>query len=175
MTPIFDGSGYVVGTDYANTFISDLSKFLDAAYSNNILVTLVLWNGAVELGPLLRGLLEDESKLQSYIDNVLRPTVDALKDKVALGSWEIVNEPEGSIVPNEVNGNPCFDTTPLANSGAGWTGDQVRMELWLRFINRQIAAIKDVDSKALATQGAWSELSQSDNIGNNARNYYKDL
>ena len=44
---------------------------------------------------------------------------------------------------------------------------------WLRFINRQIAAIKSVDSGAIATQGAWSERSQTDVCGD-CRNYFTD-
>ena len=174
MTPIFDKDGFVTTTDYAGTFIDDLAKFLDAAYANNILVVPVLWNGALEICPLLRGLLEDEAKLQSYIDNVLIPTVDALKDKVALAAWEIVNEPEGSIINHETNSRSCFDTTPLTESGVGWTNANIPMRLWLRFINRHIAAIKATDPKALATQGASSERSQTDNIGPIARNYFKD-
>ena len=174
MTPIFDQNGYVIGADWAGTFINDLSKYLDVAYDNNILVIPVLWNGAIELGEPLRGLLTVESKLQSYIDNVLVPLVSAVKDKVALGGWEIVNEPEGSVDNDVWDSNPCYDTTPLSGSGAGWTGEKIPMQTWLKFINRQIAAIKAEDPKALATQGAWSERSQSDNIGSGARNYFKD-
>ena len=161
MTPAFDGDGFVTGPDNAGTFINDLSKFLDVAYLHNILVIPVLWNGAIELTEPMRGILADEAKLDSYIQTVLIPTVNALKDKVALGAWEIVNEPEGSVLTPQSNSEPCFDTTPLTGSGAGWTGENVPMENWLRFINRQIAAIKVNDPKALATQGAWSEKSQS--------------
>lgn len=173
MTPIFDSNGFVTGPDNAGTFIDDLGKFLDVAYTHNILVIPVLWNGAIELGEELRGLLLDEDKLDSYIEKVLVPTVNALKDKVALGAWEIVNEPEGSVLTPQSHSEPCFDTTPLTGSGAGWTGEEIPMENWLRFINRQIAAIKMNDPKALATQGAWSEKSQTDNIPG-ARNYFKD-
>ena len=91
-TPNYDGNGYITGTDSQNTMISDLSKFLDAAYSYNILVFFVLWNGATNPYYRYNDLFFDESKLQSYIDNALTPMASALKDKVSLGGWEIMNE-----------------------------------------------------------------------------------
>lgn len=42
----------------------------------------------------------------------------------------------------------------------------------LRFINRQAAAIKEEDPKALVTIGSWAEQAQTDSFG--FRNYYKD-
>ena len=174
MTPLFDENGYVIGSDGYSTFISDLSNYLDLAQDNNILVIPVLWDGAIKLTESLMGLLTVESKLQSYIDNVLKPLVTALKDKVALGAWEIVNEPTGSVLIDASDSNHCYDTTPLSGSDAGWTNGNIPIQTWLKFINRQIAAIKAVDPKALATQGAWSELVQSDNIGSEARNYFSD-
>jgi mannan endo-1,4-beta-mannosidase len=46
----------------------------------------------------------------------------------ALGSWEIINEYEGSLRVPESNSNKCFDTNVLQNSGAGWTGVSIPME-----------------------------------------------
>ena len=37
----------------------------------------------------------DESKLTSFIDNMLIPMATALKDHKALLAWEIINEAEG--------------------------------------------------------------------------------
>ena len=37
----------------------------------------------------------DESKLTSFIDNMLVPMATALKDHIALLAWEIINEAEG--------------------------------------------------------------------------------
>ena len=70
----------------------------------------------------LRGLITDTSKLQTYIDNALIPWVRAVKDHPALGGWDIINEIEGFVIPGEHNSEPCFDTTILLRSGAGWAG-----------------------------------------------------
>jgi hypothetical protein len=81
-TPNFDGDGFVTAPDRTGDFINDLSQFLDVAQENNILVTLVFWNGATMPLPQLLDLFWDDSKLDSYINNVLVPTVAALKTKV---------------------------------------------------------------------------------------------
>jgi mannan endo-1,4-beta-mannosidase len=60
--------------------------------------------------------------------SVVQPLVRAVSNHRALGAWEIVNEPEGSVRVGESNGNPCFDTTAIASSGAGWTQLNIPME-----------------------------------------------
>ena len=71
----------------------------------------------------------------------LIPLVTHLKDKPALGGWDIINEPEGLVYPNRYDANPCFNTQPMGNNG-NWASTWIRMELILRFINLQAAAIK---------------------------------
>lgn len=51
--------------------------------------------------------------------------VKALGSHPALGAWEVLNEPEGSLKNNVGNSNPCLDTTPLATTGAGWNGNAI--------------------------------------------------
>ena len=68
--------------------------------------------------------------------------------------------------------DPCFDGTILQGTGAGWTGVYIEVYQMMRFINRQIGAIKREDPKALATIGSWSERSQTNNFG--FRDFYTD-
>ena len=57
--------------------------------------------------------------------------VAALGNHPALGAWEIMNEPEGSVYNNQASLNPCFDTTLLIYSGAGWAGTFIPMEKYI--------------------------------------------
>ena len=79
-------------------------------------------SGELSVCSRLHGLITDTSKLQSYVDRALVPWVRAVKDHPALGGWDIINEMEGFIQPGHHDSEPCFDTTFLAGSGAGWTG-----------------------------------------------------
>jgi len=169
--PQWDSNGYVIGTDSAGTLISDLRRYLWTAQNQGIIVTFCLWNGAVLRNTNTINLFYDTSKLQSFIDNALKPIVAALANETALASWEIINEPEGS-VKIESNAEPCFDTTPLLGSGAGWTGDNIPMKNILQFISAQTSAIHAADPKALVTVGSWSEKALTDQWS--YRNYYKD-
>lgn len=113
-------------------------------------------------------LFYDDAKLQSYIDNALTPMVQGLKDHPAIGAWEIMNEPEGSIAMSS-DSEPCYDTTHLDWTreapeirGPGWSGANLKYDLMLKFLNVQASAIRRADSKALITVGSWSEWSQTD-------------
>lgn len=87
--------------------------------------------------------------------------VRALSTKRALASWEVINEPEGSVLIAS-DPNPCFSTTILADTGAGWTEAGIPMFRFLRFINRLGGAIRRTDTKALISTGSWSEISRTD-------------
>jgi mannan endo-1,4-beta-mannosidase len=58
----------------------------------------------------------------------MKPMVKAVAGHPALAAWDIINEPEGVVYNNKADTNPCFDTTPLANSGAGWVGKWIPMQ-----------------------------------------------
>ena len=47
------------------------------------------------------GLIREDRKLKSYIRNALPKLVKALKKHRAMAIWEIINEPEGCIVPGK--------------------------------------------------------------------------
>ena len=171
-TPYFDSNGYVIGTDKANTLINDMRLYLTAASNANVLVLFSLWNGAQPIRSQVLGLMQDTSKLQSYLNNALIPMVKGLSDLRSIAGWEIVNEPEGSVQAGVSNSQPCFDTRSLQGTGAGWTGSNIPMQQWLRFINWQAAAIHQAQPGALVTVGSWSEHASTDNFG--YTNYYKD-
>jgi len=171
-TPEFNADGFVIAPDRTGDLLNDLSRFLDVAAENDVFVIPVLWNGALMRNQRYVDLYYDDAKLNSYIQNVLQPLVAGLAGKHALAAWEVINEPEGSVLI-QANANPCYDTTILANSGAGWTGVGVPMQRFLRFINIQNSAIRAADPKALITAGAWSELSQTSAFSNSF-NYYSD-
>ena len=170
-TPLYNSSGYVTGTDASNTLISEMRRHLQAANDMNVLVFFVLWNGAVLRNSNTVNLLKDQNKLQSYINNALVPMVKALSNESALGGWEIMNEPEGSLIVQS-DSEPCYDTSRLSGSGAGWSGHQFTMKQIQWFVNLQASAIKTADPLTLVTVGSWSERTQTNNFG--YYNYYSD-
>ena len=173
-TPVFDADGVVVATDSTGSLISDMRRYLRAARQLDILIFFVLWNGAVLKHQRVKDLFSDMSKLDSYIDTVLVPMVRSLRDEPALGGWDVINEPEGSVAADVADPNPCYDTTPLARTGAGWAQptEPIPMEQVLRFVGAQAAAIHAAAPASLVTVGSWSELASSDALGK--RNYYTD-
>jgi len=172
-SPKFDGSGHVTALDNDGTFISDFKQYLDDARTRGILVFPTLWNGAVvQDADKLKGLITDTGKLQSYLDHALTPWVNAVKDHPALGGWDIINEWEGFVKPGVHDNEPCFDSTHLQGTGAGWAGQLYSVHDILRFLNWQADAILRADPHALVTAGSWSQNSQTDNFGK--FNYYKD-
>eukprot|EP01006_Ploeotia_vitrea_P043810 TRINITY_DN66780_c4_g1_i1.p1 TRINITY_DN66780_c4_g1~~TRINITY_DN66780_c4_g1_i1.p1 ORF type:complete len:446 (+),score=53.93 TRINITY_DN66780_c4_g1_i1:27-1364(+) len=157
--PVFNSSGYVVQTDKTNSLISDVRRYVESARDHNMLVFFSLWNGAVATPQQLADMVKSEAKTQSFIDVVLTPLVKALAGNPALGGWEIFNEPEGSVIPNEENADPCWDTRPLKNTGAGWAGHTYHMQELQRFHNHLASAIHAADPNALVTTGTWSSHS----------------
>ena len=48
MIPVFDQNGYITGMDQSGSLIRELKDMLDNAQKNNILITICLWNGALQ-------------------------------------------------------------------------------------------------------------------------------
>ncbi|XP_064600905.1 mannan endo-1,4-beta-mannosidase-like [Liolophura sinensis] len=174
VTPNFDGNGYVTAPDKEGTFLNEMKTYLKKAQEYNILVFFCLWNGAVAQGDhyKLDGLIKDPKKLQSYIDKALIPWVNTVKHFPSLGGWDIMNEPEGEIIPDLQNSEPCYRTTSLHNSGAGWAGRKYTAQEYLRFINWQADAIHRADPKSLVSVGSWNVQSNTDAMGK--VDFYKD-
>ena len=58
----------------------------------------------------------------------------------------------------ETDPESCFDTQVLSGTGAGWANKYVPMKNLLGFINRQAAAIKEINgNEILVTASGWSE------------------
>merc|ERR1719394_880870 len=70
------------------------------------------------------------------------------------------------------NNEPCFDTTKLQGSGAGWTGWNMDMQKLNKFLATQVQAIHSLDPNALVTIGSWNERAQTDQFG--YFNFYSD-
>ncbi|KAK3785917.1 hypothetical protein RRG08_033025 [Elysia crispata] len=173
-TPQFDNNGYVTDFDKQGTFMNDFKDMLNLAQRYDILVVPTLWSAAVnqDRSHHLDGLLVDWRKLTSYINKVLVPLVRAVKGHPALGAWDIFNEPEGMLKIGESHDDPCFDTTKLSGSGAGWAGKRYNYYQILRFINWQADAIKKEDPEVLVTIGVWNPKSCTNNFG--LANHYSD-
>jgi len=158
-TPEFDGMNVTGPGDGA---IGDLRDILDLAYFYDVSLMLCLWSfDMLQAGQMddhqlqrNRGLLTDNDRLQTYIDNSLIPMVDSLHGHPAIASWEIFNEPEGM------------------SSQFGWTPSRVNMSDIQNFINRTAGAIKRTAPDALVTNGSWNIRASSDR--GSWTNYYRD-
>ena len=90
---------------------------------------------------------------------------------IELPHREIFNEPEGSLLVAE-DDEPCYDTSNLKGSGAGWAGPDIPLRDILRFTNQLAAAIKAADPKALVTTASWRELTISNEV-DGGREFYR--
>ncbi|XP_045603000.1 mannan endo-1,4-beta-mannosidase [Procambarus clarkii] len=171
-SPLF-ADGYVVACDLTGQLENDVLQLLNVSAQHNVLVNLVLWNGASSVNKKdLIDLINDDMKLDFYIDLCLKSLVNTTKGHPALASYEVMNEPEG-FVKVASSSNPCYDTTVIGEAGAGWTGEDIPMEKLLRFIGRQNQAIRSIDSETLITIGSFGQFAQND-VYLNSHNHYTD-
>nr|CAI5857007.1 unnamed protein product [Callosobruchus analis] len=170
-SPKWDQNGFATGED-TQSLIEELGLMLDYAASKNVFVILVLWNLDVTPQPMLH-LYSQDDRLQSYLDRVLKPLVAGLKDKKALAAWDLVNEPMGSLSQWQQDPNPCYDTTHLKDTGAGWAGTTLNYKNILKLINWHADAIKSVDPKALVTNGESGEFTTT-TVCEKCRDHYTD-
>jgi hypothetical protein len=87
------------------------------------------------------------------------------------------------VAPDVKDAEPCFDTTQLKGTGAGWAqkpeakgksgaGNPLPMKDLQRFVAVQTAAIHAADPEALVTVGSWNAVANTDTDGH--RNYWSD-
>ncbi|MFC2137694.1 discoidin domain-containing protein [Bacteroidota bacterium] len=166
-SPVFDSDGMVTGLNPNE--ISNLKMALDLAMEKGIVISLCLWSFDMlqeqlteEVRTRNKNLLEDESKIQSYIDNALIPMVDSLKGHPAIMCWEIFNEPEGMV----------DDVT-----WGGWTPVKTSFDPHIqRFINLTAGAIHRTDPNALVSSGCWGfrALTDVQTTSTANKNLYRD-
>ncbi|ESO83347.1 hypothetical protein LOTGIDRAFT_204833 [Lottia gigantea] len=168
--PIFSQTGHVTKLDNKNTFISDFKEMTAIARKYDILLFPCLWNAAKsdQYTQRLAGIIYDETKLNSFIDNALVPLVTALKDDPAIGGWDLMNEPEGLANTQHTEAEPCFSSI---KGVGGWAKSMFPFRLYGRFFNWAAAAIKKADPKALVTIGT-NVMINTDQMGR--RNYFSD-
>jgi hypothetical protein len=149
--------------------IDDLRSILNLAQEYDISLMLCLWsfdmlrisNGSTVTDRSF-AILTQDANMQSYMDNSLKPMVEALKGHKAILAWEIFNEAEGM------------------STEFGWDGiRRVSMANIQKFVNRAAGTIKRADPNVSVTTGAWAFKALSDVLvsGSNAstdRNYYRD-
>ena len=171
-SPKFDSNGFATGAD-TQSLIKEIGELLDHAASKNVFVILCLWNLAVKPQQMIHLYSpENQKKLDSYLDKVLKPMAMAFKDKPALGGYDIINEPQGSFSQGVADSNPCYDTMNLKGTGTDWTGSHLHIKDVQRFVNHHIDAIKSVAPGSLVTVGDSADTST--NVCDKCRNYYSD-
>ncbi|XP_050405040.1 mannan endo-1,4-beta-mannosidase [Patella vulgata] len=170
-SPDFTTDGHVRALDHQGTYISDFKEMVALAKKYNILLFPCLWNGAVVSQSLhkMTGVIRDDLKRQSFIDNALIPLVKAVKGDPTIGGWDLMNEPEGLVNTAYRNAEPCFSSL---SDGGGWAAKMFTYREFLKFFNWMAAAIKSVDSGALVTVGANNAYVATDEFGRT--NFYKD-
>merc|ERR1711892_929378 len=152
VSPLYDGDGFVVGTDRAGTLISDLTSFLDECAKNNIFMGLVLFNGAVLTNQDTIDLIWDYSKLETYLAKALTHL-----------DWS----------------RGGANSSDLRSQGPGWSGANIPVEKILRLHNWVAHTIHSLDPKALVSSGSWNSLASTnvkgdDPVFKTGFNHYSD-
>jgi len=135
--PKLDANGNVTGI--GSKTIKNIQKVLDLAYSYGIVVSLTLFsfdllnnnNAPMSANELF---LSVPANLDSYIENGLKPILEAVGNHPAIMCWEVFNEPEG-----------------MTSDAGGWSMRTTKMEHVLRFTARIAAVIHDKTLKMAST------------------------
>ena len=145
---------------------------LELAAHYEILVVLVLFNGAVVRGHQSCSMFEDKEVLASLITNVVRPLAMALQGYEHLAMWEVINEPEGILDTSQSKASLGLDVCsaihypavicPHADDYSGWSkGCRFDINTLQQFVNRIAGALHRWDPNHLVTVGSWHFCAQS--------------
>ena len=167
---VWSEEGYIDGI--APGVVLMVQTLLELAAHYEILVVLVLFNGAVVRGPQSCSMFEDEDILASLITNAVRPLAMALQGYEHLAMWEVINEPEGILDTSQSKATIGLDACsaihypavicPHAQDYSGWNkGCRFDINTLQRFINRIAGALHRWDPNHLVTVGSWHFCAQS--------------
>ncbi|EOD37306.1 hypothetical protein EMIHUDRAFT_109941 [Emiliania huxleyi CCMP1516] len=172
---LLNASGHITGL--ADGVVDAFKRYLDIARNHSVLVIPVMWSAALVRTALCCSVLGDETALQAFIENALRPLVSATRSDPVIAMWEIVNEIEGvlNMSTSSPAGGGCSDLSAVArcagpNNQPGWNLEQGGTCLFpvaslQRFINRQIAAVKLESPQHLVTSSSWSQCAMTSEFG----------
>lgn len=145
-SPEFDTDGFVLGLEAE--FFQHLDDFLARLERYDLMVIFTLWShdmGNSEGGR--RGprtdLISDRDKLESYVENALKPLVLRYRDNCQILAWDLINEPEWVMeIPY-----------------GGITEQTVSREEMIYFVGRCAQAIHEVGGQMVTVASAWAFLS----------------
>lgn len=156
-SPQFDSLGNVSGI--APQSIANMRTVLDMAYERGIMISMCLWSFDM-LQPqgqdqaMMKQLVENKAKTQTYIENALIPMLEEIGSHPAVMTWEIFNEAEGM------------------TEEFGWTPVKTQMKFVQQFVNLTAGAVHRTAPEALVSTGVWSFRALTNKEGNT--NYYHD-
>jgi len=138
--PKIDSDGKVIRI--GTKTIDNIQQVLDSAYNYGIVVSLCLFsfdllqNDGKDADIVARNkkFLTVGANLDSYIDVVLKPMLEAVGNHPAIMCWEVFNEPEG-----------------MSSDAGGWSNEKVPMSDILRFTARIAAVVHDKTVKMAST------------------------
>ena len=146
--PVVNEEGFVEGIEFST--IQNMKRVLDLAFDKGIMISMCLWSFDMlqdqqgQDRQAMKLLLEDSTRIQSYVDKALIPLLERIGDHPAVMTWEIFNEPEGM------------------TRQYGWTPDRVDMSDIQRFVNMCAGAIHRTVPGMLVSNGSWNIEASSD-------------
>ncbi|MCD0483566.1 cellulase family glycosylhydrolase [Streptacidiphilus sp. ASG 303] len=164
-SPTFTSDNTVSGA--SSTFYSNLDDLLNRAKNHNVAVLLTLWapeltfNGSAwtQIRPVRDPFINDASKTQTYIDNVLVPMARRYDSNPALLGYEVINEPEFAVSSSDVWGSSYPTDRNL-----------IQLSAMQRFVAQQVVALHRNTTKYVNATGSasykWNAAHGDVTVGN---------